>query len=124
MATRFSVSAAVLAAELQCMLRNLYAELTLQLFCHCCRTCKMARPLTSWSPIRPTAIGRLLNQCFLFAETTVLANDLKNEDFKVVSLHPGFVATDMGANASNLMSDIRPGELAVSCFGCPVVPKL
>ncbi|DBA78176.1 hypothetical protein WJX79_006992 [Trebouxia sp. C0005] len=42
-------------------------------------------------------------------ETTVLANDLKKDDFKVVSLHPGFVATDMGANASDLMSAIRPG---------------
>ena len=45
------------------------------------------------------------------AETTVLANDLKKEDFKVISLHPGFVATDMGANASDLMSAIRPGKL-------------
>lgn len=46
------------------------------------------------------------------AETTVLANDLKKDDFKVVSLHPGFVQTDMGANASDLMSPIRPGVLA------------
>ena len=46
------------------------------------------------------------------AETTVLANDLKKDDFKVVSLHPGFVATDMGASASNLMSAMRPGQLA------------
>ena len=46
------------------------------------------------------------------AETTVLANDLKKDDFKVVSLHPGFVATDMGASASDLMSAIRPGQLA------------
>ncbi len=46
------------------------------------------------------------------AGTTVLANDLKKDDFKVVSLHPGFVATDMGASASNLMSAIRPGQLA------------
>lgn len=41
----------------------------------------------------------------------MFANDLKQEDFKVVSLHPGFVATDMGANASSLMSDIRPGRV-------------
>ena len=46
----------------------------------------------------------------MIAETTVFANDLKKEDFKVVSLHPGFVATDMGANASSLMSEMRPGE--------------
>ena len=39
----------------------------------------------------------------------MLANDLKKDDFKVVSLHPGFVLTDMGANASDLMSAIRPG---------------
>ena len=44
----------------------------------------------------------------------MLANDLKKEDFKVVSLHPGFVATDMGANASHLMSAIRPGKLGCS----------
>lgn len=48
----------------------------------------------------------------LHAETTVLANDLKKDDFKVVSVHPGFVQTDMGANASDLMSPIRPGVLA------------
>lgn len=40
----------------------------------------------------------------------MFANDLKKEDFKVVSLHPGFVATDMGANASSLMSEMRPGK--------------
>lgn len=40
----------------------------------------------------------------------MFANDLKKEDFKVVSLHPGFVATDMGANASSLMSEVRPGK--------------
>lgn len=40
----------------------------------------------------------------------MLANDLKTDDFKVVSLHPGFVATDMGASASSLMSEIRPGK--------------
>lgn len=53
----------------------------------------------------------------LTAETTVLANDLKKEDFKVVSLHPGFVATDMGANASSLMSEMRPGEQLIMCHG-------
>ena len=52
------------------------------------------------------------------AETTVLANDLKKEDFKVISLHPGFVATDMGANASDLMSAIRPGKLSLLAAFC------
>jgi len=42
-------------------------------------------------------------------ETTVFANDLKNDGFKVVSVHPGFVSTDMGSHASQRMSKTRPG---------------
>ncbi len=34
-------------------------------------------------------------KCACVAETTVLANDLKSEGFKVVSLHPGEVNTVM-----------------------------
>ncbi len=61
----------------------------------------------------PVLLQRRASSILLpFAETTVLANDLKKDDFKVVSLHPGFVATDMGAIASDLMSAIRPGQLA------------
>ena len=52
----------------------------------------------------------------LTAETTVFANDLKKEDFKVVSLHPGFVATDMGHNASSSMSEIRPGRQHIMMY--------
>ena len=38
------------------------------------------------------------------AETTVLANGLKEEQFVVVSIHPGFVITDMGNEAALLAS--------------------
>ena len=66
-----------------------------------------------YSACVPVLQQRLASSILLpFAETTVLANDLKKDDFKVVSLHPGFVATDMGASASDLMSAIRPGQLA------------
>ena len=38
------------------------------------------------------------------AETTVLANGLKEEKFIVVAVHPGFVITDMGKEAASLAS--------------------
>ena len=39
------------------------------------------------------------------AETAVLANDLKDEGFTVVSLHPGWVRTDM----KNAAQECSPG---------------
>ena len=38
------------------------------------------------------------------AETTVLANGLKEERFIIVAVHPGFVITDMGNEAAALAS--------------------
>ena len=38
------------------------------------------------------------------AETTVLANGLKQDKFIVIAVHPGFVITDMGNEAASLAS--------------------
>lgn len=50
------------------------------------------------------------------AETTVFANDLKGDGFKVVSIHPGFVITDMGSDASQRMS-----KVTTPCLSTPYV---
>ena len=41
---------------------------------------------------------------FVCAETSVLANGLKEERFVVVTVHPGFIITDMGNEAALLAS--------------------
>lgn len=46
----------------------------------------------------------------------MFANDLKNDGFKVVSIHPGFVITDMGSDASQRMSKVLPLHIQSSCY--------
>ena len=41
------------------------------------------------------------------AETAILANDLKDEGFTIVSLHPGFVNTQMGQGVKQHTDGMR-----------------
>ena len=50
----------------------------------------------------------------VFAGTAVLANELQSWGFKVISLHPGFVQTDMGRQSSKCMNGIRSPNLNVT----------
>ena len=47
------------------------------------------------------------------AETAVLANDLKEQGFTVISLHPGWVRTDMGDPFT-----LDPCPPALPCMSC------
>lgn len=51
----------------------------------------------------------------------MFANDLKNDGFKVVSVHPGFVITDMGSDASQRMSKVLPLHIQSSLSCCFVI---
>ena len=53
--------------------------------------------LYDWSPL-----GILHEANLVSAESCLLANDLKEEGFTVVSLHPGWVRTDM-KNAAQVL---------------------
>ena len=54
------------------------------------------------------------------AETAVLANDLKEEGFTVISLHPGWVRTDMGNSSIADRSCITLHALSQSMTGCNI----
>ena len=41
------------------------------------------------------------------AETVILANDLGEDGFTIVSLHPGFVNTSMGQNVKKSTDGVR-----------------
>lgn len=49
-----------------------------------------------------------------FAESAVLANDLKSEGFTVVSLDTGWVRTEMGSNSSEASGGAPPLDVLTS----------
>lgn len=62
---------------------------------------------TECPPIRPCLTAQPCLTLFWVgyaAETTVLANGLKEEKFVILAVHPGFVITDMGNEAASLAS--------------------
>ena len=52
-----------------------------------------------------------------FAESAVLANDLKSEGFTVVSLDTGWVRTEMGSNSSEALGGAPPLDVLTSVAG-------
>ncbi len=57
-------------------------------------------------------VQHLLQVLLYFAETSVLANVLKEDNFCLVSLHPGWVDTDMGGgNARKLGMEKAPTDV-------------
>ena len=52
------------------------------------------------------------------AETVILANDLKEDGFTIVSLHPGFVNTSMGQHVQESTDGMRtPTRLPQEAVG-------
>lgn len=49
----------------------------------------------------------MLNKLLVLAESLILANDLRDEGFTVVSAHPGFANTSMGRNVKKATEGVR-----------------